>query len=82
LRAFLRPVALGLDGVPALSVSPADAGRLARGQPVLLRGRDAPIMSGLVAVSCQGVLVALAEFEHGELHPKRVFNAGAGAATR
>jgi tRNA pseudouridine55 synthase len=82
LRAFLRPVALGLDGVPALSVSRADAGRLARGQPVLLRGRDAPIMAGLVAVSCQGVLVALAECEHGELHPKRVFNSGAGVAAQ
>jgi tRNA pseudouridine55 synthase len=82
LRQFLRPVALGLEGVPALSVSPADAGRLARGQPVLLRGRDAPIMTGLVAVSSQGILVALAEFEHGELHPKRVFNSGTGVAAR
>jgi tRNA pseudouridine55 synthase len=82
VRAFLRPVALGLDGVPAFSVSRADAGRLARGQPVLLRGRDAPVMAGLVAVSSEGVLVALAECEHGELHPKRVFNSGAGAAAR
>ena len=63
----LLPVAAGLASLPALTVSRADAGRLARGQAVLLRGRDAPIMEGWVAVSTQGPLVALAEVEQGEL---------------
>jgi tRNA pseudouridine55 synthase len=70
----LLPVAAGLASLPSLSVSRADAGRLARGQPVLLRGRDAPIMEGFVAVSAQGSLLALAEIDKGELHPRRVFN--------
>jgi tRNA pseudouridine55 synthase len=70
----LLPVEAGLAALPALAVSRADAGRLARGQTVLLRGRDAPMMEGFVAVSTQGALVALAEVEKGELRPRRIFN--------
>jgi tRNA pseudouridine55 synthase len=70
----LLPVEAGLAALPALRVSPADAGRLARGQAVLLRGRDAPVMAGWVSVSAQGALVALAEVEKGELRPRRIFN--------
>jgi tRNA pseudouridine55 synthase len=70
----LLPVEAGLTALPALVVSRADAGRLARGQAVLLRGRDAPLMEGWVAVSTQGSLVALAEMEKGELRPRRIFN--------
>jgi len=78
----LQPVAAGLQGLPALAVSRADAARLARGQTVLLRGRDAPLMTGLVAVSTHGSLVALAEVAQGELRPRRVFNAsGTGIAS-
>src|SRR5580704_15936014 len=71
---LLLPVEAGLAALPALVVSRADAGRLARGQTVLLRGRDAPMMEGWVAVSAQGSLVALAEMEQGELRPRRIFN--------
>lgn len=70
----LLPVAAGLAGLPSVAVSRADAGRLARGQPVLLRGRDAPVMEGWVSVFSQGELLALAEVEQGELRPKRIFN--------
>src|SRR5262245_39785516 len=70
----LLPVEAGLAALPALRVSTADAGRLARGQAVLLRGRDAPLMEGWVSVSAQGALIALAEVEKGELRPRRVFN--------
>ena len=78
----LQPVAAGLQGLPALAVSRADAARLARGQTVLFRGRDAPLMTGLVAVSTHGSLVALAEVAQGELRPRRVFNAsGTGIAS-
>ncbi len=70
----LLPVAAGLAALPALRVSAADAGRLARGQAVLLRGRDAPVLEGWVSVSTHGALVALAEVEKGELRPRRIFN--------
>jgi tRNA pseudouridine55 synthase len=72
--AALLPVEAGLAALPALRVSSADAGRLARGQAVLLRGRDAPVMEGWVSVSAQGGLVALAQVEKGELRPRRIFN--------
>jgi tRNA pseudouridine55 synthase len=72
--AALLPVEAGLAALPALRVSSADAGRLARGQAVLLRGRDAPVMEGWVSVSAHGGLVALAQVEKGELRPRRIFN--------
>jgi tRNA pseudouridine55 synthase len=74
LATLLLPVAAGLADLPALTVSRADAGRLARGQAVLLRGRDAPLLEGPVAVSADGALVALADVESGELRPRRIFN--------
>jgi tRNA pseudouridine55 synthase len=70
----LLPVEAGLAALPALRVSLADAGRLARGQAVLLRGRDAPMIEGWVSVSTQGALVGLAQVERGELRPRRIFN--------
>jgi tRNA pseudouridine55 synthase len=74
LAGALLPVESGLAAVPALQVSRADADRLALGQSVLLRGRDAPIFEGMVSVSTQGSLVALAEIEQGALKPRRIFN--------
>jgi tRNA pseudouridine55 synthase len=70
----LKPVETALADIPALAVSRADAARLQRGQAVLLRGRDAPIIRGAVYVTASGLLVALAEIDHGEIVPKRVFN--------
>jgi len=70
----LLPVETALDDIPALAVSPADAARLQRGQAVLLRGRDAPIVRGMVQVACSGQFVAIAEVEQGEIVPRRVFN--------
>jgi tRNA pseudouridine55 synthase len=70
----LKPVETALADIPALAVSRADAARLQRGQAVLLRGRDAPIIRGVVYVTASGLLVAVAEVDHGEIVPKRVFN--------
>src|SRR5579864_699495 len=74
LADMLLPVETALDDIPALAVSPADAARLARGQAVLLRGRDATIFRGMVQVACGGQLVAIAEVDRGEIIPRRVFN--------
>jgi tRNA pseudouridine55 synthase len=74
LAGLLQPVAAGVQGLPTFSVSRADAARLARGQAVLLRGRDAPIVEGSVAIFTQGDLIALAEAAEGELRPRRIFN--------
>jgi tRNA pseudouridine55 synthase len=70
----LLPVATALDDIPALAVSRADAARLQKGQAVLMRGRDAPVVRGTVYVTASGSLIALAEVDRGEIVPKRVFN--------
>lgn len=74
--AALQPVATALCALPAVTVGRTEAARLARGQSVLLRGRDAPVLEGTVAVMVLGKLIALAEMEKGELLPKRIFNLG------
>jgi len=74
LAGALLPVETALDDIPALAVSRADAAKLARGQAVLLRGRDAPNIRGPVYATVSGQLVALAELDRGEIVPKRVFN--------
>jgi tRNA pseudouridine55 synthase len=76
LAGELLPVATALDDIPALAVSRADAGRLRRGQIVLLRGRDAPLLQGRISVTSEGALVALAEAEGAEIKPTRIFNLG------
>jgi tRNA pseudouridine55 synthase len=74
LVAALEPVETALADIPALAVSGQDADRLRRGQAVLLRGRDAPVIEGTVYATSRGTLIALGEVERGELHPKRIFN--------
>jgi len=74
LVSVLQPVETALDDIPALAMNGRDAARLKRGQPVLLRGRDAPILKGPVYATSRGTLVAVGEVSQGELRPTRVFN--------
>ena len=69
----LLRVEAGLMEMPQVVVDREAAGRLRRGQSILLRGRDAP-MGGSAYASCGGVVVAVGAIEHGELIPGRVFN--------
>jgi tRNA pseudouridine55 synthase len=74
LLGALEPVEAPLGELPALALSGPDADRLRRGQAVLLRGRDAPIVEGTVYAISRGKLVALGEVDKGELKPRRIFN--------
>jgi tRNA pseudouridine55 synthase len=74
LLAHLAPVAAALDDVMCLAVSSADAASLTRGQAILIRGRDAPVITGSAYAVCKGALIALGELEKGEFRPTRVFN--------
>jgi tRNA pseudouridine55 synthase len=71
---FLLPVEAALSDVPELVVSQQDASNLAMGRAVLIRGRNAPLVSGPVYATFKGRLVALGEIDKGALHPIRVFN--------
>jgi tRNA pseudouridine55 synthase len=73
LTAALLPCEAALDDILAINVSSADAARLARGQSVLLRGRDAPILAGAAYAVAKGRIIAIGEIDKGELRPTRVF---------
>ncbi len=75
---LMLPVEAALTEITEVSVSPSDAATLGRGQPVLIRGRDAPIHTGAAYAICKGQIVAIGEIEKGALQPTRVFNLGTG----
>ena len=76
LLAHLLPVEAPLEALPGQSVATNDAASLARGQAVLVRGRDAPIMAGAAWAHFKGRILALGELEKGAFRPTRVFNFG------
>ena len=76
LKSFLMPVEAALESLPDLAVSPNDAASLARGQAVLVRGRDAPVLTGAAWAHFKGRILALGELEKGAFRPTRVFNFG------
>jgi tRNA pseudouridine55 synthase len=76
LKACLLPVEAALDAIPGLGVGPNDAASLARGQSVLVRGRDAPVLSGSAYAHFKGQILALGQLERGAFRPTRVFNFG------
>ncbi len=73
---YLEPVETALEEIIGLVVTPSDAQVLARGKSLIIRGRDAPIDSGMAYAMCKGVLIALGELDKGQLHPTRIFNLG------
>ena len=76
LGRHLHPVEAALQALHGLSVGPGDAASLARGQSVLVRGRDAPVLNGAAYAHFKGRILALGEFEKGTFRPTRVFNFG------
>jgi tRNA pseudouridine55 synthase len=70
----LLPAEDALQDLIGLTLSSSDAARLARGQAVLVRGRDAPVLSGMAFATSKGRLIALGELARGEFRPTRVFN--------
>lgn len=69
---LLTPIEAALADLPQLDVTSDQAVRLRNGNPVLLRGRDAPIEEDAVGVFERGRLMAIAKVEHGELKPVRL----------
>src|SRR5262249_10066166 len=66
LLAALEPVEIALRDIPALAISAADAARLRRGQSVLLRGRDAPILARTGYATTRGTLLAVCGWSNEE----------------
>ena len=75
LPGLIFPVMSALTELPAIPVSRDGAGRLMRGQSIVLRGRDSPVEGRLYA-TLNGALVAIGDIDRGEFVPHRVFNLG------
>lgn len=73
LDALLVPTAAALAELPHVALNDDAATRVRLGNPVILRGRDAPLDAEEAYVTSRGRLVALGAVEAGQFKPKRVF---------
>jgi tRNA pseudouridine55 synthase len=69
---LLTPVEAALADLAQINITADQAVRIRNGNPVLLRGRDAPVEADAVAVFTGGELIAIGTVEHGELKPLRL----------
>ncbi len=74
LDAYLIDTGEALSALPHVPVSEDQAHRLRMGNPIILRGRDAPVGLGDAYATARGKLVAIGEIDGGEFRPKRVFH--------
>ncbi len=72
IRAYLRPLEIGLVGLPRLAVTHANAGLLRHGNAAAVTGHQ-PDFDALAWAAENGQPVALGHVRHGILYPSRVF---------
>ncbi|MBB3388537.1 tRNA pseudouridine55 synthase [Rhizobium sp. BK275] len=73
LDALLIDTCKALSALPHLVISDDQAHRLKMGNPILVRGRDAPVAESEAYATARGRLIAIGEIGQGEFRPKRVF---------
>ncbi|PSJ55969.1 tRNA pseudouridine(55) synthase TruB [Kumtagia ephedrae] len=73
LDAFLLDTGEALDCLPQVAITDDAAAKLRLGNPIILRGRDAPVQADEACATARGKLVAIGEIEAGMFKPKRVF---------
>ncbi len=73
LDALLIDTCEALSALPHLVINDDQAHRLKMGNPILVRGRDAPIAESEAYATARGMLIAIGEIGQGEFRPKRVF---------
>lgn len=62
-----------LECLPQIAVSDDAAAKIRLGNPVIIRGRDAPVEADEACATARGRLVAIGAVEAGMFKPKRVF---------
>lgn len=72
---FLIDTVAALEDLPQLAVSEDQAHRIRMGNPIILRGRDAPVEADEACITIRGKLLAIGFIENGQFNPKRVFTA-------
>jgi tRNA pseudouridine55 synthase len=73
MDAFLIDTGAALESLPQIAISDDQAHRIRMGNPIILRGRDAPVEADEACVTAKGKLLAIGFVEHGQFNPKRVF---------
>ncbi|KQT64308.1 MULTISPECIES: tRNA pseudouridine(55) synthase TruB [unclassified Aureimonas] len=73
LDEYILDAAIALSDLYEVQLSDEQAGRVLSGNPVLLRGRDAPAFCEEAYATGMGRLIALGAVEEGAFKPKRVF---------
>jgi tRNA pseudouridine55 synthase len=73
LDALLLDTVAALDCLPQIALSDDAAQKVRLGNPIIVRGRDAPVEADEACVTARGKLVAIGAVEAGMFKPKRVF---------
>lgn len=73
LDALLMDTQAALEDLPHMALTDDAANRVRLGNPVILRGRDAPVEAEEAYVTARGRLVAIGAVSAGQFHPRRVF---------
>ena len=73
IDALLVDTGAALDCLPQVAVSDDAATKIRLGNPVIIRGRDAPVEAEEACATARGRLVAIGAIEQGMFKPKRVF---------
>ncbi|PWJ80958.1 tRNA pseudouridine synthase B [Pseudaminobacter salicylatoxidans] len=71
---FLIDTGAALDCLPQVALSDDAATKVRLGNPVIIRGRDAPVEAEEACVTARGKLVAIGAIEAGMFKPRRVFS--------
>ncbi|MFC4626434.1 tRNA pseudouridine(55) synthase TruB [Daeguia caeni] len=74
LDALLIDTGAALECLPQIALNDDQAQRVRLGNPVILRGRDAPLDADEACATARGKLLAIGYIEHGQFKPKRVFS--------
>lgn len=70
---YLVDTSAALECLPQVVVTDDAANRIRLGNPVIVRGRDAPVEAEEACATARGKLVAIGAIEAGMFKPKRVF---------
>ncbi len=73
LDGLLADTGAALDCLPQVALTDDAAARIRLGNPVIIRGRDAPLEADEACATARGKLVAIGMIEAGMFKPKRVF---------
>ncbi|CAH0338954.1 tRNA pseudouridine(55) synthase TruB [Rhizobium sp. CECT 9324] len=74
LDAFIVDTSEALSALPQIRITEDQAHRLRMGNPIIVRGRDAPVAEPEAVALSGSKLIAIGEIAGGEFHPRRVFN--------